>query len=62
MNSESPNPHGNTPQASGVSSDGDAKRKAGPDSGTQTRAKRNRYISIAWYDMQGSPDAPSPNL
>ncbi|KUL84464.1 hypothetical protein ZTR_06147 [Talaromyces verruculosus] len=48
MNSESPNPHGNTPQASGVSSNGDAKRKAGPDSGTQTRAKRNRYISIAW--------------
>jgi len=27
-----------------------AKRKAEQTSGTQTRTKRNRYISIAWYD------------
>lgn len=26
-----------------------AKRKAEQGNGTQTRAKRNRYISIAWY-------------
>lgn len=27
-----------------------AKRKAEQTNGTQTRTKRNRYISIAWYD------------
>ena len=27
-----------------------AKRKAEQSNGTNTRAKRNRYISIAWYD------------
>lgn len=27
-----------------------AKRKAELANGTQTRTKRNRYISIAWYD------------
>lgn len=27
-----------------------AKRKAEQSNGTHTRTKRNRYISIAWYD------------
>lgn len=27
------------------------KRKAEQGNGTQARTKRNRYISIAWYDM-----------
>lgn len=27
-----------------------AKRKADHPGGTHTRTKRNRYISIAWYD------------
>lgn len=28
-----------------------AKRKAEQTNGTHTRTKRNRYISIAWYDL-----------
>jgi len=35
-------------QAAAPNGDG-PKRKAEPGSGTHTRAKRNRYISIAWY-------------
>lgn len=34
-----------------------AKRKAEPQNGTPTRTKRNRYISIAWYDPRTS-DVP----
>ncbi|THC96759.1 hypothetical protein EYZ11_003768 [Aspergillus tanneri] len=29
-----------------------AKRKAEHNNGTHTRSKRNRYISIAWYDAR----------
>ncbi|KAL1985955.1 hypothetical protein VTN96DRAFT_7220 [Rasamsonia emersonii] len=51
MASESPHANGSAPQATAENSvaapNGDAKRKAEPNSGTQTRAKRNRYISIA---------------
>lgn len=38
------------------------KRKAEPGSGTHTRAKRNRYISIAWYVVPFplSPLTPCP--
>jgi hypothetical protein len=31
-----------------------AKRKAEQSNGTHTRTKRNRYISIAWYDPSGA--------
>lgn len=34
-----------------------AKRKAEQSNGTSTRTKRNRYISIAWYDPRTS-DVP----
>ncbi|KAH8697244.1 putative fungal-specific transcription factor [Talaromyces proteolyticus] len=47
MASESPHLSGSTPQATAASPDGNAKRKAEPSSGTNTRTKRNRYISIA---------------
>ena len=35
-----------------ITATNDGKRKAETNGGTQTRAKRNRYISLAWY---GSP-------
>lgn len=40
MSSQSP--------ATSTNAGGDAKRKAEPNGGTHTRAKRNRYISLAW--------------
>ena len=35
-----------------------AKRKAEQANGMQTRTKRNRYISIAWYDNDLIPPEP----
>lgn len=37
-----------------------AKRKAEQPNGTQTRSKRNRYISIAWYAAHSSPHRLPP--
>ena len=56
MPPESPYAGGNSPKTvsdgHGATPTSDAKRKAEPtNGGTQTRAKRNRYISIAWYEL-----------
>lgn len=45
----SPADYSPTPVADG------AKRKAEQAGGSNTRTKRNRYISIAWYDSVLSP-------
>ena len=37
-----------------------AKRKAEQPNGNQTRSKRNRYISIAWYAAHSSPHRLPP--
>lgn len=55
MASESPQIERTPPQSgpgdqSGTPAAETAKRKAEQTNGTQTRTKRNRYISIAWYD------------
>ncbi|EZF41311.1 hypothetical protein H102_04838, partial [Trichophyton rubrum CBS 100081] len=46
MSSKSPT-DGQTPTATTTATTDDGKRKAEPATGTQTRAKRNRYISLA---------------
>lgn len=63
MNSESPQVQTTPPQSGAGDQEASsaaetAKRKAEQSNGTHTRAKRNRYISIAWYDPSGliSPD------
>lgn len=55
MASESPQVERTPPQSgpgdqTGTPAAETAKRKAEQTNGTQTRTKRNRYISIAWYD------------
>lgn len=55
MASESPQLEQTSPQAGPDDQSANpftdtAKRKAEQTNGTQTRTKRNRYISIAWYD------------
>jgi hypothetical protein len=55
MASESPQIQTTPPQSGAgdqeaFSASDTAKRKAEQSNGTHTRAKRNRYISIAWYD------------
>ncbi|KAK2753937.1 hypothetical protein FQN54_007296 [Arachnomyces sp. PD_36] len=42
-------PQGSPADSAAVANGGTPKRKAEQGGGTQTRAKRNRYISIAWY-------------
>ncbi|EGD98695.1 hypothetical protein TESG_05972 [Trichophyton tonsurans CBS 112818] len=56
MSSKSP-ADGQTPTATAMTTD-DGKRKAEPATGTQTRAKRNRYISLAWYALTPSSCSP----
>ena len=54
LNSRASNP--GTPDQTGASTAESAKRKAEQpgNGGTHTRTKRNRYISIAWYDSGSS--------
>lgn len=67
MASESPQLEGTPPttgpgdQATTPGTDS-AKRKAEQSNGTNTRAKRNRYISIAWYDYGLTPSDIVPRL
>jgi hypothetical protein len=61
MPPESPYGGINTPRTASdgpaVTPTADTKRKAEPSTdGAQTRAKRNRYISIAWYEPSGGLD------
>ena len=55
MASESPqlemSPPQSDPRDQSVGASDSNKRKAEQGNGTQARTKRNRYISIAWYDM-----------
>lgn len=54
-----PPPTGPSDQPGTPSTD-TAKRKAEQSNGTNTRAKRNRYISIAWYDYGLTPSDTFP--
>lgn len=58
MASESPqlemSPPQPDPRDQSIGASDSNKRKAEQGNGTQARTKRNRYISIAWYDMARS--------
>ena len=56
MASESPqmgdlDPQTDTGQQDSMLDTNNSKRKADQTNGTHTRTKRNRYISIAWYEL-----------
>ena len=56
MASESPrvedlDPQADTAQQDSTVDTNNPKRKADQTNGTHTRTKRNRYISIAWYEL-----------